>query len=114
MRFLVRISTTSTAVQDATASSSSSDGLIPTPSSGVERTTECLVESMPINCFPEIHFTVVVAMYLLCIYFVLGIAANGRRDYPPQVKPPPVLQLLLELAEVPAELAEKDTTDDIF
>jgi hypothetical protein len=69
---------------------------------------------MPINCFPEIHFTVVVAMYLLCIYFVLGIAANGRRDYPPQVKPPPVLQLLLELAEELAELAEKDTTDDIF
>jgi hypothetical protein len=42
------------------------------------------------------------------------MTANGRRHYPPQVKPPPVLQLLLALVEEPTELAEKDTTDDIF
>jgi hypothetical protein len=42
------------------------------------------------------------------------MAANGRWGYPPQVNPPPVLQLLFELAEEPVELVTKDTTDDIF
>jgi hypothetical protein len=42
------------------------------------------------------------------------MTAHGRRDYPPQVKAPLLLQLLLELAEEPTELVVKDTTDDIF
>lgn len=42
------------------------------------------------------------------------MTAHGRLDYPPQVNDPPVLQLLPELAEDPAELAVNDTTDDIF
>jgi hypothetical protein len=54
-------------------------------------------------------------MCLLCIYVILCVAANGRQGYPPQVKAPLVLQLLLpELAEESVELATKDTTDDIF
>jgi hypothetical protein len=40
--------------------------------------------------------------------------ANGHLCYPPQVNPPPVLQLLPELEEKSTELAVKDTTDDIF
>jgi hypothetical protein len=41
-------------------------------------------------------------------------AANGRRSHPPQVKPVLVEQLLPDFVEEPAELAVKDTTDDIF
>ena len=70
MRFFSRISTTSTAEHAATAISNKSEGLIPMPSSGVERTTECLVESIPINCFPLIHLTVAVPILLLCVLYL--------------------------------------------
>jgi hypothetical protein len=45
---------------------------------------------------------------------LICVTANGRWDYPPQVKAPLAPQLLLELADEPVELAVKDTTEDIF
>src|SRR5574341_1535464 len=91
MRFLARISTTSTAVQEAKAIRSNLDGLIPIPSSAVERTTECCVESIPTNFFPSSQLTVTVpivpslygalsnrVIIPWTIFFVFGGDLNSR------------------------------------
>jgi hypothetical protein len=55
---LARISTTSTDEHDASATSSISEGLTPTPSCSPDSTTLWLLEPIPTKLSPPIHFTV--------------------------------------------------------